>query len=302
MTRPRPSRKARWTIGLSLTTLFAVVASTVTLTALVQSVGEAGPLAGEYPAVLDRSAQATVLDVDYFTIDDQPILDADDGGYDYVMVDLRFQVWDDYQSTDRIDVATVEWDSAEPVPNVGDKIGLRYRSADPEYLPLLPGQYADPAAPPFPTADSVNKGGPIPPGLRWTIAVSWLLTLVTLIFTVLWARRARPTEPTEPTAQVWGQPSWGQPSWGQPGWPPTDRVDPGPPPGWSQPGQYPQPQYARQSDGQPQYGQQPFEQPHHGPLQPAPSSELPAAPAPGAPAPSDLAPSTPPPAGLVPPG
>jgi hypothetical protein len=299
VTRPRPSRKARWTIGLSLTILFALVASITTLTALVQSV-DGGALASDYPPALDRSAQGTVLDVDYFTIDDEPILDDDDGGYDYVMVDVRYQVWDDYQQTDRTDVVTAEWDSSDPVPAVGDKIGIRYRSVDPEYLPALGSQFGpDPAAPPFPTADSVNRAGPISSGLRWTIVTSWLLTLVSLIGTALWARRA---QPAEPAPAVWGQPSWGQPSWGQPGWPPTNGVELGTPPGWSQPQQYPQPQYAQPSDQQPRYGQQPSEQPHYGKLQPSPSSELPATPAPSAPVPSGLAPSTPPPAGLVPPG
>lgn len=295
-------------IGLSLVTLFSIVTVAATLSALVQqasnlAVSSAGPIPepGDYPAPLNRSALATVLDVDAYDYDDQPILGSgDEAAVEYRMVDISFEAWNDYEGRYAIDVVSMDWDSQAEVPVVGDKLSIRYRSADPEYAPQLATTNVavpDPAAPPFPVAGSSGAGVPVAPALRWTIAVSGLLTLLTLIGTVIWARRAAPAEGTAAPGG-WSQPGWPQPGGPQPGWPQPG----GPQPGWPQPGsaqsgwsQSGWPQPGRPQPPSPQAPEPPQ------PAEPLPSPQPPQPGQPPQPAQPWQLPHAPPP-GLTPPG
>jgi hypothetical protein len=304
---PRPSRKARWTIGLSLVTIFALVACGATMVALFQLTANLPASDGYLDEIteadaslaeLDSTALATVLDVDLYDADDEPIAQSEGPDEDgYVMVDVRFKdslqalEWEVYDKDEEKSshVVTMAWDQRNELPSVGDMIDIRYRSYDPEFAPQLGGPgNSDPdraAAPPLAaasaTGDVVTLGVPV----RWTIAISSLLTLLTLIGTVIWARRAAPAEAT---TALGGRILLGGHLQSAPPHPHSYPHEVWPQPGWPQQAlnyQYPQVDYSPTQYPPAQYAQAQFPQAQFPPAQFPPHPTQP-----------------PPPPGLTPPG
>ncbi len=252
MTRPRPSRKARWTIGLSLSAIFSVVALGATTVAFVQVV-DALPVADSQdadepdPDWADSTARAKILDVDVYDVDGlkQPLsFDRRGGVSGYALVDIKFRNNELSADLTRTSIATMSWPGDQDLPEVGDDVKVEYNSYDPEWdVEIFGTGGGDPVAGIDPVVASAPVADPDPANavttpVRRTIVVSTLLALLSLIGTVIWARRAAPAE----RKPVGGQPARGT-------WP-----YPQPYPQYPQP-QYPQPQYPQQQ--YPQYRQPP---------------------------------------------
>jgi hypothetical protein len=221
MTRSRPSRNARWAIGLSLVALFSVVALGAMAVAFGQLVsGWDTEGSGEPSEWADATAIATILDVDLYNLADEKqnqYFDREGGYAGYAQVDITFVT--DGLSLDgpTTSVAWMSWPDELDLPAPGDQVKIEYNAQDPEAWPALAGTAAGepeigltsdaPVAAPLTgdiaaasTAESADDsaaesaGGEVTAPVRWTIWVSSLLALVTLIATVIWARRAEPAE------------------------------------------------------------------------------------------------------------
>lgn len=243
MTAPRPSRRARWTIGLSLVALFATVTLGATVVALVQvaatvdSTSAADDSDGSEGSV-DSTAQATIIDVDVYDENDEVVrrtFDREGGWAGYAEVDIQFTNNGRSPDGELTSVAWMSWPDDLDLPLVGSTVGIEYDSSDPEYRPQLIGTEQ---GEPRPIVDQAFSGSEtedddeapaVSAPVRWTIAGSGSLALISLIATVIWARRAEPApgrsgdrpplgQPAWPGPSSWnqGQPTWGQPAWGQP--------------------------------------------------------------------------------------
>ena len=293
MTRPRPSRKARWAIGLSLTTIFSVVALGASIAALAQLTSgldtESDPSSSTWA---DSTTKATILDVDVYNLDDElesRHYDREGGDAGYAEVDIKFKNNGKSRDGETKSLAWMSWPDELDLPEVGDEILVEYNSGEPEYLPQLSGT-ADGwpqqgilsvmsksqlfGGRPMVAAGQDERRSVTAP-VRWTIVISGTLALLTLIGTVIWARRAAPAEVTGRPLGGWNQPGWGQQYPAQPY------------PSGQQPyplgQQYPASQYPPQS----------YQNPSYPPQYPTPHSPI------GTPEPT---PPIPPPGGLVPPG
>jgi hypothetical protein len=221
MTRSRPSRNARWAIGLSLVAFFSVVALGAMAVAFGQLVsGWDTDSSGEPSEWADATAIATILDVDLYDLADEKqdrSFDREGGYAGYAQVDITFVT--DGRSLDgpTTSVAWMSWPDELDLPAPGDQVKIEYNAHDPEAWPALAGtadgnpeigltSAALPTAAPLAgdsaaesTSDSAD--GEVTAPVRWTIWVSSLLALVTLIGTVIWARRAEPAERGQNPAQ-----------------------------------------------------------------------------------------------------
>jgi hypothetical protein len=222
MTQPRPSRRARWAIGFSVTAVLAFAAMIFGLIGFVAAVGDGTLGDGLGPDTQDARATATVLDVDAYSYDDEPVpLNSDWASDDgYAEVDI------DFMAATVHAVTMLDWPTGRPLPKEGDRLEIAYDSSDPEYSPVLADEVH---APGVPKADQSDGPPPVWPALATIISGS--LALLALLGTVIWARRAQP-EPVVPVDPGWSQPGWSQPGWSQPGWSQQ---------GWSQPGWSQQP-------------------------------------------------------------
>src|SRR3954451_4816944 len=215
MTSPRPSRNARWAIGFSLVAVFGLVAVGAMVVALVQLTSGLSP--GDLSGRPDATAEATILDVDVYNLDDdvEPRdFDRQDGDAGYADVDIQFANNGGSADPERTSVSWMSWPDDLELPQVGDKVMIEYYSDDPEYDPELAGS-ADgrpevgligtgpvaggsrgpqerPGAGAARSSDPQNRTGTVSAPVRWTLGISGTLTLVSLIFTVIWARRAEP--------------------------------------------------------------------------------------------------------------
>ena len=205
MTQPRPSRTARWVIGLSLTAVLALIAVGCGLIALVAVAGNA--VAGSMDDdQLDSRATATVLDVDAYSWDDRsvPLTSswAENGGY--ATIDI------DFMANGEHEVTTIDWPVNRALPVEGKQLKIAYRFQDPEDGPELAPAGTDAAPVPSPFAGPASDP-PSWPGS--TAVITGLLALLTLIGTIFWAVSA---QPATPRAKAPGGLDWNQPP---PAWP-----------------------------------------------------------------------------------
>jgi hypothetical protein len=292
MTSPRPSRNARWAIGFSLVAVFGLVAVGAMVVALVQLTSGLSP--GDLSGRPDATAEATILDVDVYNLDDdvEPRdFDRQDGDAGYADVDIQFANNGGSADPERTSVSWMSWPDDLELPQVGDKVMIEYYSDDPEYDPELAGS-ADgrpevgligtgPVA--AGSSDPQDRPGTVSAPVRWTLGISGTLTLVSLIFTVIWARRAEPADRSQPRPGSWQQPGWQLP-------PPLPQPHPTSPP----PQPYP-PQYRQYPPGPPARPGQSV--PSAQPGQPVPSAQ----PGPATQADRPVLPAQPSDGGLVPP-
>jgi hypothetical protein len=252
MTQPRPSRRARWAIGFSVTAVLAFAAMIFGVIAFVAAVSDGTLGDGLGPDTQDARATATVLDVDAYSYDDEPVpLNSDWASDDgYAEVDI------DFMAATVHAVTMMDWPTDRPLPKEGDQLEIAYDSSDPEYSPVLADEVH---APGVPKADQSDGPPPAWPALATIISGS--LALLALLGTVTWARRAQP-ELVAPVDPGWGQPpGWNQQGWNQQGWNQQGWNQQG----WNQPppGRQPEPPpSAEQSPGQPE-----------GPTRPVPTGD-----------------------------
>lgn len=282
----------------------------VTLGATVVALGQAVSAGWEVDDDwADSTAKATILDVDVYNLDDEPVprlFDRDDGYAGYAVVDIRFTNSGDGLDDDRQSVTWMDWPDELDLPEVGDQVMIEYNAQDPEYEPRLAGSAdgkpevgvigLDTEAAPagagaaaagvmpvssVPVENRDDEATGVTPPVRWTIAISGLLTLVSLVATVIWARRAEPAEVIGRSAGGWGGSSPPLQYSGQPQYPAQ--------PQYSAPPQHlAHPQYSAQPDRAPQYPTLQYPTPHY-PAPQAPPTQL------------DQPSTQGPPSGLVPP-
>jgi hypothetical protein len=224
MTPPRPSRTARWVIGLILTAVLTLITAFCGLIAVADAV--AGPALAATAGPLDSRATATVLGVHTYSAAGEPVSADGDwaGGGGYAEIDVGFTVQGEREAT------TIDWPMNQALPAKGDRQTIAYRSADPEDSPRLASVTA-PDPDPFPAATG-QPSGPVSAAV-----IFGLLALLTLIGTVFWALAVPTATPRsqKPDALDWNQPP--------PAWPgpvaaasrlsssPIPVADPPPPPG-----------------------------------------------------------------------
>jgi hypothetical protein len=267
MTRPRPSRKARWAIGLSFVGLFTLITLGATMVALGQALsglgGSTASASTGDPADdgwADSTTTAVILDVDVYNLDDEKVsrfFDREDGEAGYAEVDIEFRNNGTAVDGDQISVTWMAWPDELPLPEAGDKVDIGYHSNDPENDPQLADSGPDAAkvgvvvAPltSAPLTSAPQAGGPdlndpsagveVSTATRWTIVISGTLAIVSLLGTLIWARRADTSDreantPIRPNEGGWGRAALIQAGpvpggWNQPPPPPTPRTD------WNQP-------------------------------------------------------------------
>jgi hypothetical protein len=207
MTRARPSRKARWAIGLSTVTFFFLVTLGAIFVALGQviSAGGFGDGIGSAKSWADTAATATILDVDVYNMDDEPVprsFDRRDGAAGYAEVDIKFTNDGNVVDGNRTSVTWMSWPDDMKLPEVGDHVKIVYHGGDPEYQPELattaggtPVSILGPSTSNWQGAATGTESTGVTAPVRWTIGVGGLLTLLSLVVTVIWARRADPATP-----------------------------------------------------------------------------------------------------------
>jgi hypothetical protein len=252
MSSPRPSRGARWGIGLSAAAVALFVAVVAGAVALGQAAGGGGECVSDpgAPGIfctddsLTEEALADVLRVVVFdpsvegtggTSSDDPFA-LGPGWY----LDLEYTTVDGEQVR-AIDIA---WPRTVAEPVEGSTVRIAYDPADPEFSV---GSAEALAAARAPQADEAD--GPAA-ALLWTAGLAATLAATLLGVTVLWARRAPRPERAAPV-----------------GWYGSPYGYPVAPPGYAQP--YPQQPYPQQPYPQ-AYPPQPYGQPYGYPPQPYP--------------------------------
>jgi len=278
MTRARPSRKARWAIGLSVVTFFSLVTLGAVFVALGQLISGAGFADGTGSAEswTDTPATATILDVDVYNLDDEPVprsFDRRNGAAGYAEVDIKFKNDGNVADGVRTSVTWMSWPDDEELPEVGDRVKIVYHASDPEYRPELAGasggtpvSILGPPTGSWQGAASGTESDGVTAPVRWTIGVGGLLTLLSLVATVIWARRAEPATPSEGQhpAQLYPGQQY-----------PTQPYPTQPYPGQQFPAlQSPAPQYPPQYPA-PQYPPQPLATTQPPPTQPPPTQPPP---------------------------
>ncbi|MFN0282924.1 MAG: DUF3592 domain-containing protein [Kineosporiaceae bacterium] len=275
---PRPSRGARWGIGLALTGLLLLAGSTAGAVALGQAVGGAqecivpsfdSPF-GCSDDDLTQEASARVLRLKGFGGGSAP--DAGRAGRtNDVLLDLEFEA-----SERTVRAYDVYWGLGAPPVQEGDTVTVAYDPSDPEFLVASQDELAAKRA-----REAAHPDEGASPAALWSTGGLFLAAVVALAGTVVWARRA--PQPVRPAPAGWyGVPGYGygygyasgypQPVYGPPGYPQ---------PVYGSPGYPQQPVY-----GPAGYPQQPVYAPagYPPPVQADPSPQVPQAPPPRPPA------------------
>ena len=274
MTRPRPSRKARWAIGLSLVGLFSLITLGGTVVAFGQLLSGLSDSAFEDgfsdDGWADSTARATIIDVDVYDLDDRQVARSHErygGTAGYAEVDIEFVNNGRNPDGALTSVTWMHWPDDRDLPNVGDEITIGYHAEDPENDVRLAdprgsggsgvgsvlGPSAGETAVLASSATTTDEGGEVSASVRWTIVISGLLALLSLVGTLIWVRGAPAPEraasgppagwnPNGPHPNGWnqgggGQPGWNQGGWNQAGWNQGGwNQGGGGQPGWGQPG------------------------------------------------------------------
>ena len=281
MSAPRPSRGARWGIGLGVSAVLLFVGIVAGAVAIGQAAASGGDCVTEpgAPGLFcpDSSytgrASATVTSSRPNT---DPLFgdSADAPGW---FLDLVFATEDG----ERVQAYDVAWPQGDTTPGTGSFVLVAYDPSDPE-LSVASAVALDAAKNAAPPARGAS------PAALWTTGAGFAAALAALLGTVVWARRAPRRERPAPVG--WSAPGYAYvpghgygapgyayppPGYGPPGYPPAGYAQPYP--GYAQ--QYPPPTYA--PTGYPAYpppAGPPAAPPSAAPPDPGPPSAPPAGP------------------------
>lgn len=237
MSAPRPSRGARWGIGLAVSGVLLLVGVVAGAVAIGQAAAGGGPCVTEpgAPGLFCTDDQYSGRAVAY-VLAAEPVRETPTAGsFDaHWIVDLQF----DTEAGEEVTAREVGWPYGAEVPLVGVQVGVAYDPVDPEFF-VVSAKSLDDAA-----ARAASDGGAVSPAALWTTGAGFAAALAALLGTVVWARRApRPERPVP----AWSAPGYGYlPGCGAPGYayPPPGY---GPPPGHA----YPPPGYGPPPSGPP---------------------------------------------------